>query len=62
MKTPFVALLSAVLLLHCSFPAQAQFGGLKDAARKAEDAMPYLSSIAKSLSAGKLSSTILPIF
>src|SRR6185436_16481658 len=39
MKTPVLALLSAVLLLHCSFPAQAQFGGLKDAARKAKDAM-----------------------
>src|SRR6185436_11014976 len=39
MKTPVLALLSAVLLLHSSVPAQAQFGGLKDAARKAKDAM-----------------------
>ena len=39
MKTPVLALLSAALLLSCSFPAQAQFGGLKDAARKAKEAM-----------------------
>jgi OOP family OmpA-OmpF porin len=39
MKTPVLALLSAALLLNCSFTAQAQFGGLKDAARKAKEAM-----------------------
>src|SRR5262245_54197379 len=39
MKTPLLALLSAALLLSCPFSAQAQFGGLKDAARKAKDAM-----------------------
>ena len=39
MKTPVLALLSAALLVNCSFTVQAQFGGLKDAARKAKDAM-----------------------
>jgi len=39
MKTPVLALLLAALLLNCSFTVQAQFGGLKDAARKAKEAM-----------------------
>jgi OmpA-OmpF porin, OOP family len=38
MKATVLALLSAALLLSGSFPTQAQFGALKDAARKAKEA------------------------